>query len=325
MAIFIANELKLDFNKQFETLVDMGFEISHIPLGHTNDATIIAQKAPGFHCAVVGRENWNRHALEAVKDSMEFIARFGAGFDTVDINAATEFGIAVTNAPGMNARAVAEQALSLMLDAIRKTSLYDRAVRAGEWKATLSLSLEGVVGLLGFGAIAREVAKLLQPFPVKILAYDVVQNHEAAKALNVEYTSLDELVSRSNIISTHLPYNSETHHIVNKEFIAKLPDKAVFINTSRGPVVDENALYEGLASGKLWAVGLDVLEKEPVDPNSPLLKLPNVVLTPHASAVSVIGVRDVFEGLGKAIVDFYTGKPVKSILNPDYINHIKNK
>ena len=142
------------------------------------------------------------------------------------------------------------------------------------------------VGLVGFGRIGRRLAELLSGFNVQILAYDPFMNEAAAAERNVTAVTLDELLHRSDVVSLHLPSTEETHHMINTETIAKMKDGAYLINTARGSLIDEKALYEALVSGKLTGAGLDVFEKEPVTPENPLFTLENDVLAPHVSALS---------------------------------------
>lgn len=321
VAVLIENELNLDFNKMFSELVKDGVVIEHVPLKHTNDSKIVGQMTKGYDYVIAGRERWDASALESVKDTLKFIARFGTGFDTLDLEAATKFGIAISNSPGMNARSVAEHAFALTLSLCRNIVQYDNDMRINTCKASLSQSLEGTFGFLGYGNIAQHFSRMLQPFDVKIIAYDLYPNYEKAKENNVEIVSQDEVLSKSDFISLHLPLNNDTQHLICNESIEKMKDGVFIINTSRGGVINEADLIAGLNNGKIRGAALDVFEKEPFDRNSEIAKAANVIVTPHAAAVSTQGVRDVFEYCVKIITDFHNGKEVKTILNKDYINN----
>ena len=170
VAVLVQNELNLDLNEVFHDAVAQGAEIVNTPLYHTQDVQEVIAAAKGFDYVVAGREPWNAEVLSACADHLKGIARFGAGFETVDLEKATELGIAVCNAPGVNAKAVAEQALALTLAILRKITIYDRSLRADGVTAKMSQTLEGTVALLGFGNIGCEFAKLLSVFPVKVIA-----------------------------------------------------------------------------------------------------------------------------------------------------------
>ena len=210
IGILIRNELNLDFNEMFKDAVAQGLEIVHHPVNHTNDAKTVIEAAKGCKYVVAGRENWGKESLDACADSLRFIARFGVGFDTLDLEAAAANGIAISNSPGMNSRSVAEHAVALIFSMLRNITAYDREMKAGPCKARLSQSLEGTFGLLGFGNIARHVARMLQPYDVNIIAYDLYPNYEAAEQLNVKMVSLEEVITQSDIISVHLPLLPDT-------------------------------------------------------------------------------------------------------------------
>ncbi len=318
VAVLVQNELNLDFNKVFADAISLGAVVDHIPLYHTQDPQKIIEAAKGYDYAVVGRECWNAEVLEACSDRLKGIARFGVGMDSVDVEAATRFGIAVSNAPGTNSKAVAEHALALMMSVLRKVTTYDRGIRAGGVTAKMTQTLEGTVAILGFGNIGRELARLLSVFPVKLIAYDPYPNHEAAKQLNVEFVSLEEAITTADIISLHLPAVEEMHDFICTENIAKMKDGVYIINTARGYVVNEHDLAEALRSGKVAGAGLDAFKVEPFDQTSELKELDNIVLTPHSAAVSTQAVRAVFEHCAKVIVGYMKGQPDRSLLNPDY-------
>ena len=323
LGILIDNQLNLDFNKVFSEVVDMGVIVEHIDLHHTNDSSVVAEMAKEYDYVVAGRENWDSYALESVSDTLKFIMRFGTGINTLDLESATKQGIAISNSPGMNARSVAEHAFAMTLSSIRMITAYDREMRTGPCKAILSQSLEGTFGFLGFGNIARHFARMLQPFDLNLIAYDLYPNYEAAKKYNVEMVSLEDVFSKSDFISSHLPLTEDTTHIICKENINKMKDGVYIINTSRGGIVKESDLIAALKNGKIAGASLDVFEQEPFNKDSELSSMKNVILTPHAAAVSTQGVRDVLEYCAKTISDFHQGKDVKSIVNPDYKNYIK--
>lgn len=321
VAILVQNELNLDLQQVFQEAVSMGAELHHQPLYHTQNPGEIIAAAKGYDYVVAGREPWNAGVLNACAGTLKGIARFGAGFDTVDLQAASALGIAVSNAPGVNSKAVAEQTLALTLSVLRKISLYDRDLREGGVTAKMTQTLEGTVALLGFGNIGREFAHLLSVFPVKVIAYDPFPNYEAAAALGVTMVDLETAISTADIISLHLPAVKEMHDFIRSETIAKMKDGMYIINTSRGYVINEHDLAEALRSGKVAGAGLDAFKVEPFDQSSELKALPNVVLTPHSAAVSTQAVRMVFEHCAGVIASYMRGEDPSSLLNPEYHNH----
>ncbi len=320
IAVLVQNELSLDFKTVFSDAIGMGAEITHKPLYHTQDENEVIEAIQGFDYVVAGREPWSAKVLEACSGSLKGIARFGAGFETVDLEKASELGIAVCNAPGTNSKAVAEQALALTLAVMRQISVYDHRIRRGELTATMTQTLEGTVALLGFGNIGREFARLLSVFPVKVIAYDPYPNYEAAKELGVEMVDIETAITTADVISLHLPAVKEMHNFVCDETIAKMKDGVYIINTSRGYVVKETHLIEALKSGKVAGAGLDAFKKEPFDRTSEFIALPNVVLTPHSAAVSTQAVRMVYEHCAGVIAAYMRDEDPRSLLNKDYRN-----
>ena len=228
-------------------------------------------------------------AAIAAGGKLEVIGRAGAGVDTIDVDAATERGIVVMNTPGGNTTAVAEHTLALLLALTRRVPAADAALKAGRWEKS---RLQGVelfgktLGVLGLGRIGSEVARRALGFRMQVIAYDPYLTREAAERLGVEPVELDELLARADFISIHAPLTGDTRHIVNRERIAMMKPTATVINTSRGPVVDEPALIEALRQKRIAGAGLDVFEKEPVDPGNPLLRMENVVVTPHSAGTT---------------------------------------
>lgn len=212
---------------------------------------------------------------------MRVITLHGAGVDQVDIAAARSAGILVTNLPGLNANAVAELTLGLMLALLRKLPLTDRLLRLGDWEAarTMGGELAGqTVGLIGFGNIGRRVAELLSGFPVRLLYSD---GRGAFPEVPFESVPLEALLRQSDIVSLHVPLLSTTAGLINRNRLALMKPGALVINTSRGPIVDQSALYEALTSGRLAGAALDVFDPEPIRADDPLLRLDNVIVTPH--------------------------------------------
>ncbi len=325
IGVFVQNELNLDLDVVFADAISMGATITHKPLYHTYDKKEIIDACQDFDYVVIGREPWDKDIFETCSKNLKGISRFGAGFETVDIQEATKRGIAVSNAPGVNAKAVAEQTLALTLAVLRKISSFDRGIRGGGVTANMTQTLEGTVALLGFGNIGREFAKFLSVFPVKVIAYDPYPNEVAAELLGVEMVDMETAITTADIISLHLPAVKQMKDFVCKPTIELMKDGVYIINTSRGYVVDENDLIEALKSGKVAGAGLDAFKTEPFDQSSALKELPNVVLTPHSAAVSTQAVRMVFEHCANVIATYMKGEDPKSLLNPEYKQYSENK
>jgi D-3-phosphoglycerate dehydrogenase len=229
---------------------------------------------------------------------VRFVLRPYVGYDDIDVDGATQHGILFANVPDTFIEEVANHTMALILAYNRRIGPMDTFVRSGRWSAGERARGPGVpihresrltLGLVGFGNIARLVTERARPFGFKILASDPYVSAEAAAALGVTMVSMDELLAQSDIVSLHVFLNAQTRGLINAQRLSQMKQGAYLVNTSRGPVIDEPALIEALRSGHLAAAGLDVFEREPVAADNPLLKMDNVILTPHVASYSIEG------------------------------------
>jgi D-3-phosphoglycerate dehydrogenase len=254
------------------------------PTGKPLTSAQLADLLPGIDGFIAGLDVIDSAALEKA-DRLKVIARYGVGVDNVDLAAAREMGITVTNTPGANSVSVAELALTLILSLARQIPEAASAVQDGKWPRLGGLTLENkTVGLVGLGAIGKQLTRRLQGFDCRIMAYDPYADPDFASEHGVQLAGMDEVVAAADFLSLHLPLLPETRQLVNREFLAKMKKGAYLINTSRGEVVDEDALLDALQSGQLKGAGLDAFAVEPPDPANPLLRLPQVIATPHLGA-----------------------------------------
>ena len=229
----------------------------------------------------------------AAAPHLKVISNFAVGFDNVDIPAATKRGIVVTHTPDVLTETVADFTVCLMLAAARRLVEADRYTRDGKWKTWEPLLLAGqdihhaTLGLIGLGRIGAAVARRAQGFGMQVLYYDVVRREDLERSLSITYRSLDDVLRDSDVISVHVPLSEQTRHLIGRAQFALMKNTAVFVNTSRGPVVDQAALTQALASRRIFAAGIDVFEQEPVSPDDPLLKLDNVIVVPHIASASI--------------------------------------
>lgn len=223
---------------------------------------------------------------------LKVVGRYGAGLDTVDLPAATRLGIAVVHAPGSNAQSVAEHAVMLMLNCAKKTRQVEAMTRRAEWGPARAAGLRELngktLGIVGVGNVGRIVARIAgQGLGMKVLGHDPYVAPEELRRRGVEpVNSLDELLPRVDVLTCHTPLTPETRGMINERTLALMKPGAIFVNTSRGPVQQEHALFEALTKGRLAAAGLDVWEEEPVGADNPLLNLDNVVCTSHIAGVT---------------------------------------
>jgi D-3-phosphoglycerate dehydrogenase len=235
---------------------------------------------------IAGLDLIDRAALQAAKQ-LQIVARYGVGVDSVDLDAARELDIVVTNTPGANSGSVAELALGLMLTLARKINTAISMTSQGEWPRLRGVSLDGkTVGILGFGAIGQQLAQRLVGFGCTVLAYDPYASEEAAAKYQVELCEQDEVIARADFLSLHLPALPETCGMVNADFIARMKTGAYLVNTARGEIVDEAALLAGLESGMIAGAALDAFVQQPPSADNPLLRHARVIATPHMGAHS---------------------------------------
>lgn len=312
-------EIFCELNRRAEEYAaSLGMEYRWAPQLPFSEESVI-KELKNADAGIIDVEPYGEPIFSQIKDNIDLLVRFGVGFDKVDLKAASKNGIAIARTTGANTPAVAEMALMLMLACRRKLNLYQARAKAGEWVKDIGNELiDGTVGIIGYGSIGRRLAKLLKGFNCRILAYDPFPNKEAAAADGVELVSLEEIFRQSDAISMHVPYTEQTHHLVNKETLAMMKPTAVVINTARGNLIDEDALYEALKSGQIAGAGVDVFAKEPLPVDSPLFTLNNAILTPHVSSQTVESLWAIYKMAIDICADFFAGKGSPHILNPDY-------
>ena len=239
---------------------------------------------PSIDGYIAGLDEIDAVALSAA-DRLKVISRYGVGVDNVDLNAARARGIVVTNTPGANTVSVAELAIGLMLALIRRIPTAVESTRRGDWPRLSGVTLEGkTIGLLGFGAIGRQVAVRLAGFQCRVLAHDPAADEAFAAQHDVTLVPRDTLLAESDLLSLHLPLLPETRALVDGAFLERLKPGAYLINTARGEIVDEAALLAALRGGRLAGAALDAFSEEPPSATHPLLALPQVLVTPHMGA-----------------------------------------
>jgi phosphoglycerate dehydrogenase-like enzyme len=266
-------------------LTEAGFEIVCRPndVWLRDPVKLLAYlKAEKIDALVAGLETVDRTVLESSR--LRAVARYGVGYDSVDVQAATERGVAVTITPGMNHIAVAEHTIAMILGLLRLIPERDRAVRDGNWVRYPNPRLAGMtLGLVGLGRIGKSIVPRAQGLDVTVIAYDPFPDREFAAAHNVRLCTLDEIWADADIVSLHLPGSPGSKPLVDRETLGKMRPGAILINTARGVLVDDDALVEALTAGKLGGAGLDCFVIEPLPTTSRLLEAPNLLLSPHVA------------------------------------------
>jgi phosphoglycerate dehydrogenase-like enzyme len=252
-----------------------------------------------------------------------FISRLGIGYDMIDVEAATARGIAVANTPEYCVEEVATHTVALALSLLRGLPELDRAVRAGRWSAVADApracrpSLT-TIGVIGFGRIGSLVARSLTAIGFRVVVSDPYVSPAAVRAAGHEHAPLAEALARADLITLHTPLTDETRHMLDRSGLDGLAHGVAVVNTCRGGLIDEEALADALESGRVSAAALDVFEAEPLAAASRLRSLPNVLLTPHAAWHSPAALLDLPLHASRQVVDFLAGRPVMTIVNPDY-------
>jgi len=235
--------------------------------------------------AIVGLDAMTAKVIAAGSPSLKIIARNGAGYNNVDVQAAVNRGIVVTLAPGANTISVCELVLGLMISLARRIPVQDAKVHQGGWGRIMGCELFGkVLGVVGTGHIGGEVIKRAHAFGMKILAFDIVPRPELSRCYDVQYVDIEEIFRSADFVTLHVPSAPGTGSMINCRSLGAMKKTAFLINTARGELVDEAALYEALQSGGIAGYGADTLIQEPPAANHPLLSLPNVIITPHCGA-----------------------------------------
>jgi D-3-phosphoglycerate dehydrogenase len=244
------------------------------------------------------------------------VARYGVGVDSIDLRAATDLGIIIANVPDYCIDEVASHAVAMMLTLTRKTAFFDRKVKSSQWdfrQGTPIHRIQGkTLGLIGCGKIGFEVAKRISAFGVKVMAFDPYIQRTGEK---IELTDLETVLRKSDFISIHCPLNDSTQHLIGDQEFQKMERKPLLINTSRGPIVNEKALIQALEEGRISGAGLDVLETEPPDSKNPMLKMENVIFSPHVGFYSEESISELKRRTARNVSDVLRGRWPGSVVN----------
>jgi D-3-phosphoglycerate dehydrogenase len=289
-----------------------------------NTPELRPEQVRGYDALLVLGPRVTARTLEGA-DRLAVLARFGVGYDSVDVGACTGRGVLLTITPDGVRRPVAAAVMALLLALSHKLLVKDRLARGGRWGERLDHMGTGLagrtLGLLGLGNIGREVVALARPFDLRCLARDPYVAAQDAAALGVELADLETLLRRSDFVAVCCTLTPETHHILNAERLALMKPTAYLINMARGPVVDQKALTEALRQRRLAGAGLDVFEEEPVRPDDPLLQLDNVILSPHCLSWT----DECFRGIGRSacisILEVSVGRVPLNVVNPAALEH----
>lgn len=277
----------------------------------------IVERAKGADILIVNKTVITKEILDALTPELKYIGLQSTGYNVVDCAYARSLGITVCNIPAYSTKAVAQLVFAFILQITNEVALHSEAVKNGEWcrcpdfcfwKKPLTEIDGKTIGIIGFGSIGQRVAKLAEAFDMKVLAY-APRPKDKGELITVKFVDLDNLLKNSDIITCHCPLTDETKGMINADNIAKMKKSAIFINTSRGPVVDEQALADALNNDKIKAACLDVLETEPALESNPLLKAKNCYITPHIAWAAQETRARLLKILEENIIAYLNGKP----------------
>ncbi|QHS16679.1 C-terminal binding protein [haloarchaeon 3A1-DGR] len=265
-----------------------------VVVGHATSEDELIELAEGADALIVQYAQVSERVLAKLED-LVVVSRYGIGVDNVDVDAATERGVAVTNVPSYCEEEVATHALALLLSVVRKTPQYTASIKDGTWDWKVAAPIQplvgNTVGFVAYGKIPRTVTELAAGFDFEYLVYDPYVDEEDIADEPVETVTFEALLERSDIVSVHAPLVEETRHLFDADAFERMRDDAVIVNTARGPIIDEDALYDALTSGDIAGAGLDVMADEPVT-SSPLFDLDSTVVTPHVAWYSERSMRE---------------------------------
>jgi D-3-phosphoglycerate dehydrogenase len=294
---------------------------ARVVVSEETEAGVIRVGAEAEGVLIRGRPRCTE-TLMAGLPRLRVVGRHGVGLDTVDLPAATRLGVAVVHAPGSNSQAVAEHTLMLMLVCVKNTRKIDRLTRNGDFQArhlVENVELAGkTLGIVGVGNIGRRVARFAAAIGMRVLGYDKYVGADEVRRRGAEpVESLEALLPQVDVLTCHTPLTTETRHLIDEKTLALLRPGAIFVNTSRGPVHDERALFEALVRGRLGAAGLDVFEEEPSPVDNPLFGLDNVVCTSHVAGVTREAHRSAALQVTGEMLRVLRGERPEVLANPD--------
>ncbi|NLC62638.1 MAG: D-glycerate dehydrogenase [Thermoanaerobacterales bacterium] len=261
---------------------------------------------------------------------LKIVSNYAVGFDNIDLDEASKRGIMVTNTPGVLTDTTADLAFTLLMAAARRIIEADRFVRSGRWKTwgpmlMLGQDIYGAkLGLVGLGRIGYAVAKRAKGFDMDVMYYDLTRNEKAENELGLRFVEMEQLLKEADFVSIHVPLTPETRLLINENTLGLMKETAILINTARGPVVDEEALFDALKNNKIAGAGLDVMDPEPPNKDNPLLKLDNVIIVPHIASASIATRTKMAVMAAQNCIAGLKGDIPPNLVNKQVIDRLKN-
>ena len=282
---------------------------------------------PGVVAVIAGAEPFTARGLESESaEKLRIVSRSGVGLTSIDIPAATANGVVITSAVGQNAVSVAEHTMALLLAAARRVPWLDKNFRRRAWReiqVPLAPLMGKTLGILGFGNIGKRVARRAAGFDMEIVAYDPVQDEGSAAEVGAKFLSIEEVARRADFLSCHVPLMPETRHLIGRDLLRLMKPDAFVINTSRGGLVDLDAMAEALGEGIIRGAALDVFPEEPPDFDHPIFSMENAVLTPHAAGRGEDSIYNTVRHAMNCVIEFFAGRRPPDVANPDVFDRLR--
>jgi D-3-phosphoglycerate dehydrogenase len=308
--------------KPLDLLISSGLELIFNPLGRRLKESEVGEYIQDVDATIAGTEPYPVNALK--NSRVKVISRVGIGLDNVPLDYCEKKGIVVTYTPDAPSQAVAELTLANIINLNRNILSSDHSVREGAWNRYMGHLLEEItIGIIGVGRIGKRVCRLLEPFHTNIIAHDIKPDVAFGKSINLKWVDKEEILKESDLISLHIPYNTNNHRYIDRKALSIMKTGALIVNTSRGAIVDEKALLDALIQKHIAGAAIDVFEKEPYE--GPLTHFDNVILTAHMGA-SAKGSRYLMElGAAEDCINALEGKPLKNDAIKDWQEALKQE
>ena len=301
-------------DKSLKMFTERGYEIKRNNTGRPYEKEEMLKLIRDIDGIIIGIDELSAEIIEEA-DALKVISKYGIGLDNIDINTATNKKIIVTSTPTANVDAVADLAFGLILSLARRIPEADKKTKSGKWEKIIGKSVwEKTLGVIGLGKISRQVVKRAIGFEMNILAFDIVKDKKFVQKYGIKYVNLEKLLRKSDYITIHIPLNDATRGMISYEELEKMKKNAFLINTSRGGIVDEEALYDALRNNKLRGAALDVYNNEPLR-ESPLKELDNVIMTPHIGAYTEEAIENMSIRAAQNLIDVLEGREPQNRVN----------
>jgi D-3-phosphoglycerate dehydrogenase len=301
-------------DKAIKMLTERGYEIQRNNTDRPYQKEEMLNLIKDIDGIIIGIDELSAEIIEKA-NKLKVISKYGTGLDNIDINMATNKKIIVTNTPTANVDAVADLAFGLILTLARRIPEADQKTKSGKWEKIIGKSVwKKTLGVIGLGKIGKQVVKRARGFKMNILGFDLIKDKKFAQRYGIKYISLEKLLQKSDYITIHLPLNDATYHLISYKELEKIKKDAFLINTSRGGIVDEQALYQALRNNQLKGAALDVYHNEP-PVESPLKELDNVIMTPHIGAYTEEAIENMGMQAAQNLIDVLEGRKPKNRVN----------